>query len=290
MPSSTPLNFFLPIFPGFQLLDLAGPLDILNLLSTNQLDATKQPLSLKFVAETLDPVPVKPIVPKGVNWKFDLKDGYPNTPGGPGNPNVSFNQYLTPDLTYDHVLKSLKSGDTKVDVILVPGGVGTRLKRTHQEGTTSSNIASLMDFLPKVAPHVSTAIITVCTGSDALAQTGLLDGRRATTNMSRWKDVTSRSPQVHWVDFARWVRSTRSEASSASTSNSRSNGAERGEGIEIWTSAGISAGMDVTLAFIAEYYGGIEVSRGLAKALEYDWREIGEGEEDPLYVKHFKNA
>jgi putative intracellular protease/amidase len=278
--ANLPLNFLLPIFPGFQLLDLAGPLDILNLLSTNHLDRSTQPLSLKFVAETLVPVPVKPIVPKASNWTFDLKDGYPNTPGGPGTPNVDFNQFLTPDLTYDDVFERLETGDMQIDVILIPGGVGTRLKRVHPNGRTSCNIQSLLDFLPKVATFVNMAIITVCTGSDALAQTGLLDGRRATTNMTRWKDVTSRSPQVKWVDFARWVRSKRSEVGKESG----------GKDIEIWTSAGISAGMDVTLAFIAEYYGGIEVSRGLSKALEYDWREVGEGEVDPLYSKHFKNA
>ena len=46
--------------------------------------------------------------------------------------------------------------------------------------------------------------------------------------------------------------------------------------------------MDVTLAFIAHYYGGQDVARNLAKELEYDWREIAEGDKDPLYEKHYK--
>ncbi len=46
--------------------------------------------------------------------------------------------------------------------------------------------------------------------------------------------------------------------------------------------------MDVTLAFIAHHYGGQDVSRNLAKELEYDWREIAEGDKDPLYEKHYK--
>ncbi len=271
--ASPPIHYLLPIFPGFQLLDLAGPLDILNLLSTVHLDPEKQPLSLTFIAESRDPVPVKPIVPKNVDWNFDLADAYPKSDG---KINLSFNEYLQPGTTYADFLKALEMGENKpkVDVLLIPGGVGTRMKRIHADGNKTSNIQSLLDFIPKVAPHISTAIITVCTGSDALAQTGLLNHRRATTNMTRFKDVAARSPNVKWADFARWVRSMPSEDSN-------------GVPIEIWTSAGISAGMDVTLAFIAHYYGGLEVARGLAKALEYDWREIGEGDRDPLYEKHF---
>jgi putative intracellular protease/amidase len=273
--ATPPIHYLLPIFPGFQLLDLAGPLDILNLLSLAHLDPETQPISLTFIAESRDPVPVKPIVPKGASWSFDLVDAYPKTEG---KTNLTFNQYLQPDTTYDEFLRALQENESnaRVDVVLIPGGVGTRLKRLDQDGSKTSNIQSLLDFLPKVAPHISTAIITVCTGSDALAQTGLLDNRRATTNMTRFKEVAARSPSVRWADHARWVRSLPSEVQDRAATP-----------IEIWTSAGISAGMDVTLAFIAHFYGGIELSRNLAKALEYDWREIGEGEVDPLYTKHF---
>ncbi|KIX94103.1 uncharacterized protein Z520_10129 [Fonsecaea multimorphosa CBS 102226] len=271
---SPPVHYLLPIFPGFQLLDLAGPLDILNLLST-QLDPDKYPLSLTFIAETRDPVPVKPLPTKSADWTFDLASAFPKTNG---RVNLSFNEYLQPDTTYADYLEALNSGKpgARVDVLFIPGGVGTRLKRVSPDGSKTSNIQSLLDFVPKVAPYVTTAILTVCTGSDALAQTGLLSARRATTNMSRWAEVTARNPNVSWVNFARWVRSLPSEAQG---NNSLP--------IEIWTSAGISAGMDLTLAFVAQYYGGRDVARGLAKALEYDWREIAEGEMDPLYEKYY---
>lgn len=273
--SQLPVHYLLPIFPGFQLLDLAGPLDILNLLSTIHLDPTQHPLSLTFIAETLDPVPVKPIPPKTEKWTFDLAGGFPKFAG---NVNLSFNEYLQPDTTYKDYLEALNSGTNKpvVDVLLIPGGVGTRLERVHPDGTKTSNIQSLVDFVQKLAPHINTAIITVCTGSFALALTGLLNNRRATTNMSRFQEVATQNPQVNWVSFARWVRSLPSESQT-----------EKALPIEIWSSAGISAGMDVTLAFIAHYYGGLSVARSLAKGLEYDWREIAEGEKDPLYEKYF---
>ncbi|KIW92503.1 uncharacterized protein Z519_06350 [Cladophialophora bantiana CBS 173.52] len=272
--ASPPAHYLLPIFPGFQLLDLAGPLDILNILSA-QLDPDKYALSLTFIAETLDPVPVKPIPPKSASWTFDLPNALPQTNG---KINTSFNEYLQPDITYADYLEALDAGKPgpRVDVLLIPGGIGTRLKRVHPDGSKTSNIQSLLDFVPKVVPHITTAILTVCTGSDALAQTGLLNARRATTNMSRWADTTRRNPKVSWVNFARWVRSLPSEAQGHNSAP-----------IEIWTSAGISAGMDLTLAFVAQFYGGQDVARGLAKALEYDWREIAEGEMDPLYEKYY---
>ncbi|KEF54744.1 uncharacterized protein A1O9_09186 [Exophiala aquamarina CBS 119918] len=270
-----PAHYLLAIFPGYQLLDLAGPLDILNILSLVKADL---PLTLTIIAESLEPVPSKPIPPSSANWTFDLQAQFPETNG---KVNTNFNQYLLPDVTFDQYISSLDDPSTNkkdghfspVDVLLIPGGLGTRLNRVSSDGQTVSNIRALLDFIPKVAPHIAHAIITVCTGSDALAQTGLLDNRRATTNISRFQDVEGRNPNVKWQSWARWVRSI-------PESTDRAN-------IEMWTSAGISAGMDVTLAFIAHHYGGLELSRDLAKRLEYDWREIPEGKKDPLYEKHW---
>lgn len=261
--TAPPTQYLLAIYPGFQLLDLAGPLDILNQLSNSE--GNKQ-LKLTIIAETLDPVPAKPIAPSSADWTFDLQTA--------GQLNTTFNEYLQPDSTFADYLKAAESGGAKADVLLIPGGVGTRLTRVHRDGGRTSNVQSLYDFLPKIAPHISTAIITVCTGSDILAQSGLLNGRRATTNMARFDFVVHRNPGVSWQHGARWVRSLPTEA-------------QDGVPIEIWSSAGISAGMDVTLAFVAHFYGGQGVARGLAKALEYDWREIPEGEKDPWYAKYY---
>ena len=267
--ASPPAHYLLPIFPMFQLLDLAGPLDILNILS---LVRDKHPFTLTFIAETMDPVPTKPIPPAAAKWTFDLPSAFPQTGG---KVNTGFNEYLQPDTTYAEYLKAIEEGTNapKVDVLLIPGGIGTRLSRIHPDGTKTSNVQSLLDFIPKITPHIRTAIITVCTGSDALAQTGLLRHRRATTNMLRFAEVAKRNPEVSWQHGARWIRSLPAEADGAAP-------------IEIWSSAGISAGMDVTLAFIAHFYGGQDLGRDLATRLEYDWREIAEGERDPFYEKH----
>lgn len=184
--------------------------------------------------------------------------------------NTTFNQYLIPQVTYADMLVMMRDGKEEVDVILVPGGLGTRLKRTYVDGRNESNIKTLLDFLPEAMGLVKSAIITVCTGSDALARTGVLDGRRATTNMYRFDGVAARHQNVKWVKGARWVKAP----------------AEEGKK-EVWSSAGISAGMDVTLAWVADYAGGgdegMAVSREIAKRLEYDWGEPGDGEVKAMY-------
>ncbi|RMD40917.1 hypothetical protein DV735_g4194, partial [Chaetothyriales sp. CBS 134920] len=265
-----PQTFYVVLFPGFQLLDLAGPLDILNILSLREEDGGGN-ISLKFVSESTAPVPTKAIPPVGADYEYYL----PEAGGRPRN--KAFNQYLVPDTTYEELLHKAESGEETVDAVLIPGGAGTRMQRKHQDGRVSRVCEELIEWLPKIGPHVRTAILTVCTGSLVLAQAGLLDGRRATTNMLKYDVVVPERPQVKWIKGARWIRSGEEDADKA--------GAKYG--LELWSSAGISAGMDLTLAFVAEYFGGIEVSRDIAKSLEYDWSEPKEAEICKFYGRYF---
>ena len=263
-----PETIYIALFPCFQFMDLAGPIDILNILSFPPWAAD---ISLKFVSDSLEPVPTKAIPPNDADYIYDTAAlGMPEM-------NTKFNQYLTPDITYEELLRKVEKGETSVDVLLIPGGLGSRLFRKHSDGTRSHTCELLMKWLPQIAPHVRTAIVTVCTGSHILAQTGLLDGRKATTNMLRFDDVSSARTQVKWQKGARWVKSDGADAKAA--------GAK--DGVEVWSSAGISAGMDVALAFVAEYFGGMEVSREIARRLEYDWAEPKDGEVCRFYGRYF---
>jgi transcriptional regulator GlxA family with amidase domain len=94
-------------------------------------------------------------------------------------------------------------------------------------------------------------VITICTGSAILAGTGLLDNRRATTNKSTWNSVTSLRPKTKWVRKARWV-------------------VDDTPGLtRVWSSSGISAGIDVTFAFIERLYGE-EIAESVANLMEYE--------------------
>ena len=94
--------------------------------------------------------------------------------------------------------------------------------------------------------------MTVCTGTALLAQAGLLDGRRATTNKMFFAWPEGTWPAVHWVREARWV-----------------------EDGKFWTSSGVSAGIDMALA-VVERIAGSQTAELLATATEYDWhRDAG---------------
>lgn len=141
---------------------------------------------------------------------------------------LKFGESITPTHTFDNAPEDL-------EVLIVPGGVGTR---------DESNMAPVKDLIKRVYPSLK-FLLTVCTGSDIVAQTGILDGKKATTNKMAWKRVTSSNPNVDWVLKARW----------ASDGN-------------IWTSSGISAGIDMTYAFVSEVYGA-DVAEQIADASEY---------------------
>jgi len=117
----------------------------------------------------------------------------------------------------------------QLDVLLVPGGQGARQEVNND---------FLVSFINKQA-QTCHAVLSVCTGSFLLHQAGLLTGIKATTH---WKflDQLKALGDVEVVE-QRFVR----------------------EG-KIWTSAGVSAGIDMTLAFIAHYAG--EEAAGFAQA------------------------
>lgn len=122
-----------------------------------------------------------------------------------------------------------------LDVLLVPGGQGTR---------SFAGIASAVAFVGAVYPTLQ-YLITVCTGAGIAARAGVLDGRRATTNKFAWRETVALRKEVQWVHRARWV-----------------------EDGNVWTSSGISAGIDVIFAWMRAVYGE-EVAKDISDRMEY---------------------
>lgn len=104
----------------------------------------------------------------------------------------------------------------ELDYLLVPGGFSA---------FTAMQDPATLDFVCRQA-STARAVLSVCTGSFILAAAGLLDGRAATTH---WKALP-RLAEVPGVTVRqeRYVRDG-----------------------NVWTSAGVSAGIDLLLAFIA---------------------------------------
>ena len=109
-----------------------------------------------------------------------------------------------------------------LDLLLIPGGIGTRAQVDN---------GRLIEWLRTRAEQLEVAM-TVCTGTALLAQAGLLDGRRATTNKMFFAWPESTWPAVRWVREARWV-----------------------EDGKFWTSSGVSAGIDMALAVVERIAG-----------------------------------
>ena len=119
------------------------------------------------------------------------------------------------------------------DTIIVVGGSTAHIPKQGRE---------ISELLKVLAP-TSQRMASICTGAFYLAEAGILDGHRATTHW-RWASLLqARFPRV-LVDADRIYVKDRN----------------------VWTSAGITAGIDMALALIEADFG-LEVSKGVARDL-----------------------
>lgn len=112
---------------------------------------------------------------------------------------------------------TLNRGD--VDTLLVPGGQGTR---------EAIRDPALIRWIGRIAER-SRRVASVCTGAFLLAEAGLLDGRRATTHWSACATLRNRYPSVSVEEDPIFVRDG-----------------------QVWSSAGVTAGIDLALAMLEE--------------------------------------
>ncbi|MGW2472528.1 GlxA family transcriptional regulator [Streptomyces sp. NPDC001665] len=128
---------------------------------------------------------------------------------------------LLADLTFGEVGR-------EVDTLLVPGAVDMT-----DEGPVARIDADIVAWVKETAPHAR-RVASVCVGAHLLAAAGLLDGRTATTHWSTAAQLAAAHPEVTVDADPIFVR------------------ADRGR---VWTGAGISACLDLSLALVAEDLG-----------------------------------
>lgn len=150
--------------------------------------------------------------------------------------------------------KKLDSTTILSDILVIPGGIGTRTEIENQ---------AFIDLLQQVAAS-SQYVLTVCTGSALLAKTGWLDHKKATSNKRAWSWVTSVNQQVKWQKKARWTVDGK-----------------------YYTSSGISAGMDMTLGFVADLLGEAKANQ-IALEMEYEWNNNPENDNFAYIYPHEK--
>lgn len=136
-----------------------------------------------------------------------------------------------------------------VDTLIVVGG----------EGTWSAAVCGKTLKFVSACAVLSRRVASVCSGSFVLAAAGLLDGKRATTHWSVTAEFSRRFPRVRLEPDRIYVRDGR-----------------------IWSSGGITAGIDLSLALIGEDLGEDIARRTAQQLVVYRRRPGGQSQFSPL--------
>ncbi|KAJ1323366.1 cyclohexyl-isocyanide hydratase [Microdochium nivale] len=163
--------------------------------------------------------------------------------------NSNFSQSVVPTHTF-------ASPPQNLDVLFVPGGLGTRAAKSPDP---ELRLTELVQYIRDTYPSLK-YIVSVCTGAQLVAQAGVLDGRTATTNKAAWKGTTAYGPKTYWRAHARWVRDG-----------------------NVYSSAGVTAGIDATLQFIDDIWGAATADR-ISNSIEHVRHRMPE--DDP-FAQHF---
>jgi transcriptional regulator GlxA family with amidase domain len=135
---------------------------------------------------------------------------------------------VLPDCDFSHA--------PELDVLLVPGGEGTR-KELHNPAMT--------DWLAKIAPRCQW-VTSVCTGALLLHGAGLTDGKRITTHWTFIDQLREHAPTATVLANVRYVRDG-----------------------NLVTAAGVSAGIDMSLWLVGQIWN-VDHARSTQRFMEYD--------------------
>lgn len=129
----------------------------------------------------------------------------------------------------------------RIDTLLVVGGAGVR------QAATCARLRRIVRSTYARGSRVA----SICSGTYVLAASGILDGKRATTHWSRSRDFTARFPRVELEPDRIYVNAD-----------------------NVWSSAGVTAGIDLALALITADLGE-RIARQVAQELVVYYRRPG---------------
>jgi transcriptional regulator GlxA family with amidase domain len=135
--------------------------------------------------------------------------------------------------------------DNPFDTLIVAGGWGTREASASPE---------TLAYVRRAAGRAR-RVASVCSGAFILAAAGLLEGRRATTHWGRAAEFARAYPQIRVEPDRIFIRDGR-----------------------VWTSAGITAGIDLALALVAEDLGEAVAKRAAQQLVVYHRRPGGQSQ------------
>ncbi len=132
-----------------------------------------------------------------------------------------------------------------ITTLIVAGGEGI---------DAAATCAKTLGFVRRMARR-GVRVASVCSGAHLLAEAGLLDGRRATTHWRRTRQFLSIHPNVKWEPDRIFVRDG-----------------------DIWSSAGITAGIDLALAMATEDFGEAVAQETARQLVLYHRRSGGQSQ------------
>jgi len=135
-----------------------------------------------------------------------------------------------------------------------PGALTTLLIAGGEGIEAAARNKCVSNFVRAVAKR-GTRVASVCSGTFVLAEAGLLDGKRATTHWQRTRQFLSMYPKVKLEPDQIFVRDG-----------------------QVWSSAGITAGIDLALAMVAEDFGEAVVERTARQLVLYHRRSGGQSQ------------
>ncbi|MFD5074239.1 GlxA family transcriptional regulator [Streptomyces sp. NPDC058371] len=151
---------------------------------------------------------------------------------------------ILPDVTFREV--SARS----IDTLLVPGSVEVDSQRRVRALTDASVVGRVRTLAGR-----SRRVTSVCVGAHILAAAGLLDGKRATTHWSTAQQLAADHPEIEVDAEPIFIR----------------------EG-DLWTGAGISACLDLSLALVADDFGETVALRVARQLVMYLKRPSGQSQ------------
>src|SRR5262249_6641196 len=137
----------------------------------------------------------------------------------------------------------------RIDTMIVVGGEGTR------EAIRDEELIAVL----KGAPRRMRRVTSVCSGAFLLAQAGLLDGKRATTHWRRAPQMAKLFPKVQVEPDCIHIKDG-----------------------DVWTSAGVTAGIDLALALIGEDLGEDVATEVAREMVVYAKRPGGQAQHSAL--------
>lgn len=239
------LKVLIVIFPGFNTLDLNGPLEVLknSALPDETFTVYITAAGDSDLTKACEGVQIQRDIPIwAITELRDLKDLGNNTAHSvPSEKQVTFKD---------------------IDALIIPGARRWGIDAILESPTGGDGVLALIDlFAAWETTSKPRWIISICTGSELLAKSGVLNGKKATTHWAAIPNLQELSKKISKRQGVPDIEVQRQRWVDAGVSKS---------GVRLVTSGGISCGIDCMLWYVSQVVD-LESAKKVALFMDYPW-------------------